>query len=348
MAPPEENQLKKVRIRGFKSIRDQEIELNRVNVLIGSNGAGKSNLLSAVTLLQKVLNGRLGAYSMRYGTDALLYHGREETPSMAMEFVFGNGYAYGFELVPTDEGRLVFSREYYIDHGVQVPISGGSHAEESAWKTGIHWDAASHICPILGSNNWVVYNFNDTSREDAKKLAPFLYRLRQEYPANYARLTQIIQLAAPYFGDFCLTPQEPNQGQICLRWTENKSDRIFSANQLSDGLLRFICLAVLLTQPEELCPSILVIDGPEISLHPTAINLVSELVRQASFTSQIILSIQSAAMLDNFDAEDVLVVNRDGDGSFFSRLDPRDLEMWDDYSLGKLWRRSIIGGRLAR
>ena len=365
MAPPIKNQLRTIRIKGFKSIKEQEINFNRVNILIGSNGAGKSNLISAFTLLEEIIKKRLGVYSAQRGADALLYCGRKQTPSFSMEFVFGNENSYGFELAPTDDGRLIFAQEYYGYHETHTTILGEGN-RESEWERGVPNNITPYVLPILKNNSWRVYHFNDTSTEarvkqvhgvddniylqnDAGNLAAFLYRLKNSFPENYQRIVEIVQMAAPYFGDFYLVPQELNQEQIRLRWTERNKENILNAAQFSDGTLRFICLTVLLMQPEELRPATIIVDEPEIGLHPSAVNLFCEMVHQSSFSSQIILSTQSADLLDNFDAEDVLVVNREGDGSTFSRLDAQSLNLWlEDYSLGELWKKNIFGGRLAR
>lgn len=359
------SELKSIKIKGFKSIKEQTIEFNRINVLIGSNGAGKSNFISAFTLLEEILKKHLAVYSGQRGADALLYYGRKETESISMEFIFGNENSYGFELVPTDDGRLIFEKEYYGYKGTHTGIIGEGHPE-SAWEKGVPNYIDYYVRPILKENSWRVYHFNDTSPEarvkqihnignniylqnDAGNLAAFLYRLKKVFPESYQRIVEIIQMAAPYFGDFYLEPQELNSEQIRLRWREKDHDSILNAAQFSDGTLRFICLATLLMQPEALRPSTIIIDEPEIGLHPFAINLLSELVRKASFSSQVILSTQSSELLDNCEPENVIVVTREGNGTTFSKLDSAGLQSWlEDYNLGELWRKNIFGGRLAR
>lgn len=211
-----------------------------------------------------------------------------------------------------------------------------------------------------------MYHFNDTSPEarikqanglensaflqnDAGNLAAFLYRLKMSASNSYRQIVDYVQLVAPYFGDFYLEPNEFNGDQIRLRWVEKSRDNILNAAQFSDGALRFICLAVLLLQPAELRPATIIIDEPEIGLHPYAITVLAQMVHQASLKSQIILSTQSADLLSNFEPEDVLVANRNGNGSEFSRLARDELQSWlEDYSLGELWQKNVFGGRLAR
>ena len=185
---------------------------------------------------------------------------------------------------------------------------------------------------------------------DAGNLAAFLFRLKDHYEKNYEEIVRTVQLIAPYFADFVLEPQEGNEEQIVLRWQQKGCEDIFNASQLSDGTLRFICLATLLLQPHELQPATIIVDEPELGLHPYAISIFAEMVRQLSDEKQIIISTQSVEMLNEFDVEDVIVVDRGESGSEFKRLNETELEIWleEDYALGELWKKNILGGRLSR
>ena len=141
---------------------------------------------------------------------------------------------------------------------------------------------------------------------------------------------ETIRLIAPYFDDFVLEPQEGNEEQIVLRWRQTGCEDVFNASQLSDGTLRFICLTTLLLQPHELQPATIIVDEPELGLHPYAITIFSEIVRQLSNEKQIIISTQSVELLNEFDVEDVIVVDRSDTGSEFRRLDPEQLKLWLD------------------
>ena len=150
---------------------------------------------------------------------------------------------------------------------------------------------------------------------DAANLAAFLFRLKSNYKKNYDEIVRTIQLIAPYFSDFVLEPQEGNEEQIVLKWQQKGCDDIFNASQLSDGTLRFICLTTLLLQPHELQPATIVVDEPELGLHPYAITIFSEMVKQLSDEKQIIISTQSVELLNEFDVDDVIVVDRGENGS---------------------------------
>jgi predicted ATPase len=111
----------------------------------------------------------------------------------------------------------------------------------------------------------------------------------------------------------------------------------------SDGTIRFICLTTALLQPN--LPSTVIIDEPELGLHPYAIEILAELINAASQKTQVIISTQSPALVDYFEPEDIIVVNRENGASTFRRLDADRLSSWlEDYSLGELWRKNVISG----
>lgn len=335
--------------------------------MIGSNGAGKSNFISAFSFLHDILAKNLQVSAARSGINTLLYNGRKITDTIAFEVFFGHN-SYGFVLIPTDDHRLIFQEEYFGYHGSgeneSNVVRGNS---ESLWETGVQNDIDQYVVPILKKQNWRVYHFHDTSRSakvkqennissnkvlmfDAANLAAFLYRLKDNYAKSYEEIVQTIQLIAPYFSDFVLEPQEGNEEQIVLKWKQKGCDDIFNASQFSDGTLRFICLATLLLQPHELQPATIIIDEPELGLHLYAITIFAEMVKQLSDEKQIIISTQSVELLNEFDVEDVIVVDRGKNGSEFKRLNEEELQIWleEDYALGDLWKKNILGGRLSK
>ncbi len=359
------DQLSRIKIAGFRSIRSCNLELQHINLLIGGNGSGKSNFISVFHLLQQILDENLALYAGQSGVDSLFFKGRKVTDEIDLEVFFGRN-SYGFSLVPTDDNLLMFKREYYGYHGEydnQTNLSRGHR--ESLWRKGTDNRINRYVKPILEKQCWRVYHFHDTSRNarvkcehnlannknlqfDAANLAAFLYRLKMHFSDNYRQIVDTVQLIAPYFHDFELEPNEGNAEQIVLRWKQKGCDSIFNASQLSDGTLRFICLATLLLQPEELQPATIIIDEPELGLHPYAITIFSELVKQLSVKKQIILSTQSVELLDHFAPENIIVANLCNDASVFHRLNSNSLTEWleDGYSLGELWNKNLLGGRI--
>lgn len=353
--------LQKLTLTGYKSIRAiKNLELRSINVLIGANGAGKSNFISFFKMLHALIEGRFQLHvAQQGGPDALLHYGRRVTPQLQAHLSFSNT-GYTFVLVPTADNRLVFSTEVIpsSDGGSLVPIADSGHTESA---TAFQLDGHH---PINAIRDWRVYHFHDTSevanvkrisalndnlflRSDAGNLAAFLYRLKTESSAEYGRIRDCVRLVMPSFDDFLLRPSPLEPNSIALEWREQGSDYPFMAHHLSDGTLRFICLATLLLQPS--LPSTVLIDEPELGLHPYAIQMLASLMRSASTRTQLIIATQSVLLIDQLELEDLIVVERSGGASTFKRLQRAEFEHWlEDYSLGELWTKNILGGRPTR
>ncbi len=359
------SKLHKITIEGYKSIKKlDQFELKNLNILIGANGAGKSNFISVFKFLANIFNQNLQSYVAKSGgPDVLLYHGRKTTDTITMKFEFGNN-AYGIRLIPTDDNRLIFQSEEIFTDDYKNPdghkIIGAGHSESNLKET--EKAVANYIRPAIRS--WKVYHFHDTSdnakvkqihqvndnlvlKGDASNLAAYLRRLKNEYEVNYNQIVNTIQLVAPFFGGFIYRDDIEN---IQLEWYEQGDpDTPFKAHMLSDGTLRFICLATLLLQPFELMSDTILIDEPELGLHPYAINVLSELIKRVAEQKQLIISSQSVELINCFEVEDIIVTNREKGATTFERLDIKKLEVWlDEYSLGDLWKQNIIGGRPSR
>ena len=259
---------------------------------------------------------------------------------------------------------MMFSREslWWSQHGDWRATSGHfeTYAEEQKTKTKIY----NFVVPAMRS--WRVFHFHDTSRsamvkqiqnindneylrDDARNLAAFLYRLKNHNEAHYNRIVKSIKLVAPFFGDFYLRPTVDNDEKIQLEWTEAGQDVPFNASALSDGTLRFICLATVLLQPEGFMPATILIDEPELGLHPYAIAVLGALMRSTSQIHQLIISTQSVELVNEFEADDLIIVDKTEGASTFKRLDTESLKEWlDEYSLGDLWKKNLLGGRPAK
>jgi predicted ATPase len=351
-------------VRGFKSIRELEnFELTKLNVLIGANGAGKSNFIGLFRLLAEMLGERLQSYvKSEDGPDALLYGGRKRTAQLEVELFFGkNGYY--FALAPASN-QLVFSTEkVYFDGDHAIRRSLGNGHTEARLPTLQDNAIAEYVREALGS--WRVFHFHDTSasamvrhaqplrdnlrlKPDAANLAPFLRMLRRKHPDNYSMIVETVRMVAPFFHDF-VDRKDPDE-RIDLEWFQvDDPDTPLSPLQLSDGTLRFICLATLLLQPRELQPSTIVIDEPELGLHPFALVVLASLLQQASERKQIIASTQSVDLVNQLAPADVIVTETHHGASVFHRLDSSRLEDWlHDYALGELWKMNVVGGRPSR
>ena len=351
-------------VTGYKSIRSlKDFKLNYLNVLIGANGAGKSNFIGLFRLLNEMYEQRLQLYVQKQGgPDALLHFGRKVTERLHAEFYFKNN-GYKFDLVPSADNRLIFENEASWFGGVYYPTNTaavlGSGHDESKLR-----DAKDNYSPYVRDaiKSWRVYHFHDTSdtakvkqfhatndnlqlKSDAANLAAYLRMLRIEHEESYRRIVATIQLVAPFFGDFVERPGDPEN--IELEWTQKgRSDTPFKAHMLSDGTLRFICLTTLLLQPSALLPDTVLIDEPELGLHPYAISVLADIFKQVSETKQLIVSTQSVELVNELAPEDIIVVDQQAGYSTFSRFTEEQLEGWlTEYGMGELWKRNVLGGR---
>jgi predicted ATPase len=359
--------LDRLTIHGFKSIQElEDFELTNLNVFIGANGAGKSNLLEFFRLLRNIIDGNLNDYIRTGGgISDFLFNGRKVTEQMDFEMRFGKrGYRFVIKPDPRESPILSDEARYY------------QHSQKGWWTLGDSPDSRSLLVEeALGSHknstyskpvyeaiaSWKVYHFHDTSadapmrhyeivqdnkvlRYNAANIAPYLLRLLIEHEDVYREIVSAVRLVMPFFDDFLLdvTPFGAAR-KVNLSWRQKGSDYPFQPYHLSDGTIRFICLATALLQPDP--PSTIVIDEPELGLHPSAIALLAELVQSAAQRTQLIVATQSAAFIDQFSIEDMVVVNRQDGASTFERLKEEDFNVWlEDYSVGELWAKNVIAG----
>ena len=365
--------LDQLSIKGFKSIKNlEDFKLTNLNVLIGGNGAGKSNFIDFFRMLRAMIELPLpGLHSANLkayiadggGSDDFLFNGPKVTRQIVIEAIFGaNGYR--FKLAPTADATFIINDEASnYDGGTSGWLemaSGQSKPEllKEKDKYGVAGGAsvASNIYDAISS--WKIYHFHDTSkvspmrryetvddceylRFDAANIAPFLFDLKHYKENVYEQIVETIRLLTPFFDDFIL---KPNQNEkIRLRWKQKGSDYPLKPQHMSDGTLRFICLATALLQPDP--PSTIIIDEPELGLHPYAIEILAELISATSQKTQVIISTQSPALVDYFEPKDIIVVKREKGASVFKRLNEEELSTWlEDYTLGELWRKNIVMG----
>jgi predicted ATPase len=363
------NPIEKITIKGFKSIRNLSgFSLGKLNILIGANGVGKSNFVSYFRMLSEMVEQRLQVWTTKQGkADRILSYGVKETSELESFISFGlNGYR--FKLEPTVDASFTFSDELLFFNGpfdAKEWIDLGSGHSESMLKDKYEKAVKDSVEDYVYTSifNWKVFHFHDTSdtagvkrlssvhdneylRPDASNLAAYLYYLKNSHQNTYSRIRKTIGLAIPFFDDFVLKPQslESGEEQIRLLWKQKDSDYALWPSQLSDGSIRFICLTVALMQPEP--PSTIIIDEPELGLHPFAITLLGALIRSAAHRMQVIVSTQSAPLVNEFSIDDLIVVERENGETVFHRHRQKEFEIWlEEYSVGELWEKNLLGGR---
>lgn len=368
--------LDSITLSGFKSINKegQAINFQDVTVFLGPNGSGKSNLISFFKMLNYMMTESLQKYIGESGSaDSILHYGSKSTSRISAIIKFSNESeedTYKFILSHAARDTLIFNEEtlswwkkdklkpYQITLDPGLKESGlPERAKDKEAKT------ARVIYSLLRSCQ--VFQFHDTSssskirnsgyindnrflRSDGGNLAAFLYYLKNSEEKYYRRIVRHIKQVVPQFRDFNLHPSQLNENYILLNWEEENSNYLFGPHQISDGSLRFMCLATLLLQPPATLPSVVILDEPELGLHPSAISILAGLTKAATKHCQVVMATQSPRLVDEFSSENIVVVQRDAEKncSDFQVLDEERLHEWlERYSLSELWEKNVLGGQ---
>ncbi len=360
------NQITSLEVAGFKSIQHTAIELAPLNVIIGANGAGKSNLLTVFDFLRSSLDGRMDDFMGRHGgPNSILYRGARTTKRMHFVATVATDTGAGtlhqcVDFRPPDD--LTYCRkhtqrfapassevEMVIDDVCSIDkIDGEGHPGLLIYE---------HL-----KNNTIHVHLNDTSTQspirmevyvednlklhsDGGNLAAVLYWMKQLQPDYYSRIRSVVQTSVLDFDDFVLEPQRLNAKNILLNWRQRGSDYVFGPHQLSDGSLRMMVLTTLLLQNPSDLPGLILLDEPELGLHPDAISILTGLIQSAAISSQVIVSTQSPTFVDEFEPSDLLIAEARRGASVFRRLGKDELTEWlTDYSLGEVWQKNVVGG----
>jgi predicted ATPase len=362
--------LKEVSIGGYKSIAYDKpitLKLDDVNILLGANGAGKSNIVSFFQMLSFMMSKKFGLYVASNGdADTLLHYGSKNTQSISgnLKFSFKDSIdTYEFLLRHVVPNKLIFLEERVFWYRQDADSPFTANLIPLYHESAITENKNKVVRSIFRMLDFCkVYQFHDTSKEGplrtgcpvetsnylqayGNNLPSFLLLLKENYRDSYNKIVFYIQNIAPQFKDFYL---EPLNNYISLRWTDNSAtDYVFNAYQLSDGTLRFMALATLLLQPREIMPNVIIIDEPELGLHPFAINQLAEMIKDASRHTQIIVATQSKDLVDNFDIENISVVEMDKETQSTSvkQLTEEEYHHWlEEYMISELWDKNVIGG----
>lgn len=370
--------LESLSIKGFRSLADVNLTgLGATTVLIGPNGSGKSNFMRFFEMMSWMLRSRnLGEFVERYGgADDQLYGGNATTPRMEAQLALrteSGRNEYRFSLTHVHPDRFMFANEEF-------------RFSRLDWNTEAHWESlgsghreaeiveAAHSRGAIGVNpttarvivhllrNCAVYQFHDTSdtsnfkkrwdiddnqklRSDGGNLASVLYRLEHEDDRRFGAVCRHIARVLPVFDRFEI---DESYGRVLLRWKAKGTDKTFGAHLTSDGSLRFFALVTLLNLPGAMLPDVLLLDEPELGLHPVAISLVGDMIKALSNDLQVIVATQSPLLVDAFDLGDIMVLELENNRTTFRRLDPHAYETWlnDSYTPGELWQKNLFGGR---
>jgi len=371
--------LEKLEISGFRSVRKAELEIRPVNVMIGANGAGKSNLVSFFEMLNASVWGETGLqnYIIRLGgASRLLHYGPKRTRDIFshLHFRANDGLIeYAINLTDGGEDSLIFMFEIVnvLKDGTIQPdsIRSTGHRQSFLSKFRLR-NSVIRQQPIEAAQldvqhflkNCRIYHFNDTTpesplrrrsgmdettylRADGGNLPAYLFYLQENFADSYRRIVQTLQQLLPWFEGFYL---EPEKDSLVLRChAAGHTEYPLTVGQISDGSLRLMALVTLLRQPAERRPQLIILDEPELGLHPAAEATIARLIQGvAAENGQVLVATQSATFLSNFEPEDVVVVENEGGESKFTRHTSAELADWlKRYSLGEVWQKNLIGGR---
>jgi len=358
--------LDKLKINGYKSIKSLEVSFSSINILIGANGAGKSNFIGFFNFVRKLAEKELELYVAQLGgANKILHFGKKFTKELSFSMLF-NPNGYEATLIADDNDCLFFKNESGYFFADQINYFGGNKkyplsntgGKESKLPKNFTYHPLGYVVRYM--KDWKVYHFHDTSKSspmkqpcninnyyslavDGGNLPAFLYFIKNHHEDSYTKIVKTVQRVAPFFHDFILEPDIANEDMIKLRWKHKGSDLYFDANDLSDGTIRFICLTTLLLQPN--LPTMILLDEPELGLHPFALQILASLFRVASTKTQIIASTQSSTFADFFDIEDIIVADTKENATVLERLDRNEYKEWfEQYSIGEMWQKNLICG----
>ncbi|MCU0450957.1 MAG: AAA family ATPase [Bernardetiaceae bacterium] len=342
-------------INGYKSIKSARIGLSPINILIGANGSGKSNFISFFEFLNRLYHRKLSEYiNLNGGSSKFLHKGNKVTDTISFRTEFDNGQNGYAATLTLGTDRFIFTKEQLIyqseegadigrsDYEAQIKMTDNFRARyiikhlEGLRKHHFHdTSAQSPFTQLSHIENDIYYLY-----EKGGNLGAFLFAIYQQDKIIYNKILKTIQSIAPYFSDFYFQPNAENY--LRFQWNDKYSDTIYGVNDLSDGTIRFIALTVLFMQPN--LPHTIIIDEPELGLHPTAIAKLAGMIKSAAAKDcQVILATQSTDLISHFDAEDVITVDQVQGESVFKRLDRPSLAQWlEDYTIDDLWKRNII------
>ena len=183
---------------------------------------------------------------------------------------------------------------------------------------------------------------NARLRADGANLAAILFRLEREDTRRYDYICNLINRILPTFDRFDLVE---SYGKVMLRWKVRGSDKTMGAHLTSDGSLRYFCLVTLLNLPEEMLPSVILLDEPELGLHPSAVGLIGAMIKRMSRKRQVIVATQSPLLVDEFAPNEIFVTELKEGRTKITRQNEEYLSVWlEEFSTGELWQKNVLGG----
>jgi predicted ATPase len=373
-------------IHGFRRLNDVRLDLRPLTVMIGANGAGKTSFLDVLSLLANSAQGKLReSISDMAGLSSVLTYDRADDLSLKIsmgvpgedDLIYhlrlrprGQGYAIEDELLSQTRRPLlpiiyVISRssviiEYYdADAGRMVRPNWDHNPFETSLSQvpKLYREPEDFRKGLASSTSYHVLNVDPRSPvrlpqamqpamlpgRNGEDLVSCLFNLRETERDRFEAIEDVLRAAFPAFDRLDFPPVAA--GTLALAWREKGFSKPLYMHQLSEGTLRFLWLATLLASPG--LTALTLLDEPEVSLHPELLSLLTDLFREASRRTQLVVATHSDRLIRFLKPEEVVVFDSDENGmSTLTRADKLDLDEWlKDYSLDELWSNGRIGAR---
>lgn len=375
-----------IRITGFRRLQELDLPVRPFMVLIGANGVGKTSLLDVFSLLSASASGNLNGTLSQFGGIAnILTRGKSEELAFLVDMdVPGykpleyelhlspngagysisreilsqprDGYPQPFKHIDSSDGDI---RYYEINENRLVrPDWEHNPLETSLSQVPKMFRQPEELRRILATATQ--YHVLDVGPRapvkipqpmkpatlpgpDGEDLVPYLYYLREGDRNRFDIIIDSLRSAFPDFEELNFPPVAA--GMLAMTWKDRKFVKPIYMNELSEGMLRFLWLVSLLQSPN--LSTVTMIDEPEVSLHPELLNLLADLMREASRRTQLIVATHSDRFIRFLKPEEVVVMDINEDGCATATwADSLDLDQWlAEYSLDEVWRMGRLGGR---
>lgn len=374
---------REISIKGFRRLANVQLELRPLSVLIGANGIGKTSVLDVFSLLASSAQGSLNvALGELGGLSALITYDSADELALGISMEIekdAQTQSYSLAIQPRGHSYIIAEEVLHQVHGPFEYNSVESHGGDVRYHekgevirpTWDHNPLETSLAQVPKVFLWpedfrrrlassTFYHALDVEPrspvrlpqpmrpaglpgKNGEDLIPCLYYLRE---ANRDRFEAIEDSLHAVFPDFERLDFPPvAAGTLALVWRDRRFSKPLYADQLSEGMLRFLWLVTLLQSPD--LPTVTLIDEPEVSLHPELLNLLADLFREASQHTQLVVATHSDRLVRFLKPSEVVAFDSANDGmAKLTWADKLDLEEWlAEYSLDEVWSRGLMGGR---
>lgn len=380
------NRFERIKVEGFRRLSSLALELRPLSVLIGANGSGKTSALELFSLLAASASGSLkSALSEMHGIGANLTAGKARGLyfELSMHIPSYAPLIYSLRIAPTNvayevseelltqqrnqqpppfkhiESRHGDVRYYEVpDGGLVRPNWDHNPLETSLSQVPKMFSEPEDFRKRLASSTH--YHVLDVAPRapvrqpqplrpadlpgrDGEDLVSCLFYMREADRDRYEAVEDALRTGFPGFERLEFPPVAA--GTLAMTWRDKHFSKPLFMHQLSEGTLRFLWLVTLLQSPG--LTAVTLIDEPEVSLHPELLSLLSDLMREASARTQLIVATHADRLVRFLKPMEVIVMDLDDDGMATATwADQLDLEGWlSEYTLDEVWRMGRMGGQ---